>query len=100
MSASNPQLIVLYCIIGAAASVTLGFAVTRLFGRNSEEETAPKTVRNAHDDQRVYMRDVRMLNRMFAEQEAMDRGQYAAGGRQGHGPKRAEVAENEMGSGS
>jgi hypothetical protein len=72
MSASNPQLIVLYCIIGAAASVTIGFAVSRLFGRNSEDETAPNTMRKAHDSQRVYMRDVRMQNRIFAEQDAME----------------------------
>jgi uncharacterized membrane protein YraQ (UPF0718 family) len=64
MSASNPQLIVLYCIIGAAASVTIGFAVSRLFGRNSEDETAPNTMRKAHDSQRVYMRDVRMQDAM------------------------------------
>jgi hypothetical protein len=72
MSASNPQLIVLYCIIGAAGSVTIAYAVSRLYGKNSEDDTAPRTLRNAHDQQRVYMRDVRMHNRMLVEQEAME----------------------------
>lgn len=71
MSASNPQLIVLFCIIGTASSVTIGFAVSRLFGRNSEDDTAPNTMRRAYDEQRLYMRDVRIQNRMLAEQEAM-----------------------------
>lgn len=70
MSASNPQLIVLFCIIGAASSVTIGFAVSRLFGRNSEDDTAPNTMRRAYDEQILYMRDVRIQNRMLAEQEA------------------------------
>jgi hypothetical protein len=70
MSASNPQLIVFFCILGAAGSVTIGFAVSRLFGRNSEDDTSPHTLRNGDDAQRVYMRDVRLQNRMFAEQEA------------------------------
>ena len=83
MSASDPGLIVLFCILGAAGSVTVGFAITRLFGRNSEDDTAPKTVRSAHDDQRVYMRDVRIQNRMAAERDAME-GRLAMG-KQGYG---------------
>lgn len=71
MSASSPQLIVLYCIIGAAASVTIGYSISRLFGHNEEDATASNTLRRAHDAQRIYMRDVRMQNRLFAEQEAM-----------------------------
>lgn len=70
MSNSSSQLIVLYCILGAAASVTIGFAISRLYGRNQEEDTAVNTLRNPHDSQRVYMRDVRMHNRMDAEYEA------------------------------
>jgi len=72
MSASNPQLIVLFCIIGAAGSVTIAYAISRLYGKNSEDDTAPHTLRNAYDQQRVYMRDVRIHNRMLAEQEAME----------------------------
>ena len=72
MSASNPQLVVLFCIIGAAGSVTIAYAVSRLYGKNSEDDTAPRTLRNAYDQQRVYMRDVRMHNRMLAEREAME----------------------------
>jgi hypothetical protein len=71
MSATSPQLVVLYCIIGAAASVTIGYSVSRLFGRNEEDATASNTLRRAHDAQRLHMRDVRMQNRLFAEQEAM-----------------------------
>jgi hypothetical protein len=79
MSTSSPQLIVLFCILGAAGSVTIGFAVSRLWGRNSEDDTAPKTImRDAHDDQRTYMRDVRMLNRVNAEQEAAEARHAAA----------------------
>ena len=72
MSASSPQLIVLYCIIGAAGCITIAYVVSRLCGKNSEDATAPHTLRNAYDQQRVYMRDVRMHNRMLAEQEAME----------------------------
>ena len=83
MSASNPQLIVLFCIIGAAGSVTIGFAISRLFGRNSEDDTAPSTMRKPLDDQTIYMREVRMHNRTSAEQEAMA-GRY--GDRRGKRP--------------
>jgi hypothetical protein len=69
MSASNPQLDVLICIIGAAGYVTNAYAISRLYGKNSEDDTAPHTL---HDQQRAYMRDVRMHNRMLAEQEAME----------------------------
>jgi hypothetical protein len=69
MSASSPQLVVLFCIIGAAGSVTIAYAIWRLYGKNSEDNTTPYKV---NDQQRVYMRDVRMHNRMLAEQEAME----------------------------
>lgn len=71
MSTTSPQLIVLYCIIGAAASVIIGYSVSRLLGHNEEDATASNTLRRAHDAQRLYMRDVQMQNRLLAEQEAM-----------------------------
>ncbi|CAD6589148.1 MAG: hypothetical protein ASARMPRED_003898 [Alectoria sarmentosa] len=65
----GPSVIVLFCILGAAALVVTGAAIARFF---VADDASPPTVQ---DDQLAHMRQVRMRNVMWAEREA----------RRGHG---------------
>lgn len=57
MSGLSPSVIVLLVIIGAAAAVALGFAISHLFqGRQ------PDINLTALEEQKKYMRDVRSRN--------------------------------------
>jgi len=65
----NPNVIVLFCIIGAGALVVLGYAATRHFSSRTEDDDT-NDFRKRRDDQTDYMRQVRMQNISWAEMEA------------------------------
>jgi hypothetical protein len=60
------NLIILFCILGAAALVLVGFAFQRLFGKGDAETPFNQQL----PQQEAYMRDVRMRNQRWAFAEA------------------------------
>ena len=63
----DSSIVVLLCIIGAAATVTVGFAFQKLFGK---PDPATANFNEKKPEQEAYMREVRSRNMMAAIGEA------------------------------
>lgn len=63
MGSLSPEIVVLICIVGAAATATIGFAIHRLFSKESSQEDY---FNQRSAEQEAYMREVRQRTQMRA----------------------------------
>jgi hypothetical protein len=62
MSGLSPNIVVLICIVAAAATVVMGFAVQKVWGKADDDVT----FHHQNPQQMAYMREVRERNQVAA----------------------------------